>query len=178
MTATQKHVFDAPIDAIECRQDGLLVVCTSNVFGNTWDGGIHVMAQGQFGQVGVTTKIPTPSGCTDLTFIDASGKLIAVSCDDGNVAIYNVDSLAMDGVPTKLLTFHENCATSVCANVLSPGTIFSASMDHTIILSDLNNGGSGFVAELKGAVISFLTFSIRSTARIKSLLRACAIDTL
>lgn len=142
--------FDAPIDSIISRSDGLIVVCLSNVFGNTWDGGIVVLPPGQFGQNKGPQKLPTPSGCTDAAFIDPSGSSIAVSCDDGNVAIYNIDGYSINGIPTKLLTDHENSVTAVSVSRTQPGSVLSASMDHSIIQSSLDGVNSSFVHEFKG----------------------------
>ena len=142
--------FDAPIDSIISRSDGLIVVCLSNVFGNTWDGGIVVLPPGQFGQNKGPQKLPTPSGCTDAAFIDPSGSSIAVSCDDGNVAIYNIDGYSINGIPTKLLTDHENSVTAVSVSRTQPGSVLSSSMDHSIIQSSLDGVNSSFVHEFKG----------------------------
>jgi WD40 repeat protein len=143
--------FDAPVDAIALRSDGVVVACTSNVFGNTWDGGIVAIAPGQFGQSKGFQKVPTPSGCTDVAFVGSAGTAIAVSCDDGNVAIYNLNGHGINGVPVKLFTDHENSVTSVSTSVVQPGNLLSASMDCTIVQYSTDGTDSSSVHEFKGA---------------------------
>jgi WD40 repeat protein len=144
------HSFDSPIDAVSCRSDGLVVVCMSNVFGNTWDGGISLIQPGMFGHRESAQWIPTPSGCTDVSFVGPAGTTIAVSCDDGNVAIYSISGRDLDGVPVKLLTDHENAATAVCSSSSAPENILSASMDTTIVHYKLDGGDVTSVHEYKG----------------------------
>jgi hypothetical protein len=143
--------FDAPVDAIALRSDGLVVACTSNVFGNSWDGGIVVIAPGQFGQSKGFQKVPTPSGCTDVAFLGSAATAIAVSCDDGNVAIYNLNGHGINGVPVKLFTDHENSVTSVSTSVAQPGNLLSASMDCSIVQYSTEGTDSSSVHEYKGA---------------------------
>ena len=171
-TVMSVHTFDAPVDSILCRPDGLVIVCLSNVFGNTWDGGIVVIPPGNFGQDTGIQKTPTPSGCTDAALVDSTGNTIAVSCDDGNVAIYCLDGYAVNGIPIKLLTDHENSVTALSSSPAQAGSILSASMDHTIISSLLDGSSTSFVHEYKGVLSSFPTPTF-STLRVIPP-RACA----
>lgn len=106
-----------------------LVVATSRVFGNDWDGGVTAYAEGD--TIGKSCHMPC--GCTDVAWVGDAAEHIAVACDDGNVVVLALSSMGAEGWrPAHVLADHENIVTSVAACPLALDTFASCSVDHTI----------------------------------------------
>eukprot|EP00961_Rhodomonas_salina_P222255 3005697-Rhodomonas_salina.2 len=158
------YTLPAPVDGVAARSDGTVsfppkqpvpvpqlaaqfsvpaplhvVVATSRVFGNEWDGGLTAILPS-----GTQKMCHMPCGCTDVAFVGKESNAVVVSCDDGNVIVVSITSIGAEGWrPLSLFAEHEHIATAVGVCPSAPETLASASFDHTVKVWSMGSGDEG-----------------------------------
>jgi len=138
------------IDAVATTtKHSTVVVATSRVFGNDWDGGVTAYTEGD--DSGKSCHMPC--GCTDVAWVGDAAEHVAVACDDGNVVVLELSSMGAEGWrPAHVLADHENIVTSVSACPLALDTFASSSVDQTIKVWSLSAAeqSSDCISTLRG----------------------------